>query len=41
MLPTLLIIQQGETVKKVLSDAEIDRMIRIERLKGIYLDKQA
>jgi len=30
----------GETVKKILSDAEVDRMIRIERLKGIYLDEE-
>ncbi|UNC91726.1 flagellar protein FlaG [Candidatus Contubernalis alkaliaceticus] len=31
----------GETVKKVPSDAEVDRIIRTERLKGIYLNKKA
>jgi len=30
----------GEVAKKILSDAEIDRMIRIERLKGIFLDEE-
>lgn len=31
----------GETVKKVPCDAEVDRIIRTERLKGIYLNKKA
>jgi len=30
----------GEVAKKILSDAEVDKMIRIERLKGIYLDEE-
>ena len=30
----------GETVKKAISDAEVDRMIRIDRLKGLTLDKK-
>jgi len=30
----------GEVAKKIISDAEIDRMIRIERLKGIFIDEE-
>lgn len=30
----------GETVKKALSDAQIDNMIRIKKLIGIHLDKK-
>lgn len=31
----------GEIVKKALTDAQIDHLIRIERLKGIHLDEKA
>ena len=30
----------GKVAKQIISDAEINRMIRIERLKGIFLDEE-
>ena len=32
--------KSGETVKKVPSDAQVDNMIRIQRLMGLYVDEE-